>query len=210
MHTSCRAYFKRQGLCHSGPSCAWPVTHAVQPHQAALAHRALPSAVFCATLAGGRVAECTGVETDLDCDGRQRTSAFDPPLDRLQAAAKWLGLVARALPINTSASHRRRYVAFSPADLVLLDPAGKRLASRLHRRGSPLFAGATTRADHDAGVQFMIDVTFAEAHQLVADHHHSLPPRQHDSLPLPHIEKAVWRGAPSGAASVCTPALCPE
>ena len=195
MSHSCATYFQRQELCHPpSASCTWPVTH----HHAD--NVAFPTAVLCATLERGAVSSCMGISADVDCYGKPKNALAPgaPSFERIKVALQWFGMVAERLA--ASGSGGRRHVAFSPVDLLLLEDRGRQLARRLSTRGTPLFAGATTRADHEAGVQFMADITFAEAHGLKTDFHHSVASGL-AALPLPTIRKAVWRGAPSSSAS---------
>lgn len=192
---ACREHFVKHGLCYDGPGCAWPVRYRVTAEHAPEA-RAFASAVYCATLHNRRMIGCVSLVAGLPC--QRKMDAFAPGSHRMNMSLRWWSDVAALV----SEAQRVRHVAFSPVDLLTLDGRGRRVAGLLLQVGSPLFGGVMTREDHRAGVRFMVDITFAEAQHVVHNRHNSAARMRGAGQVRPIVHRAVWRGAPSGAAWV--------
>ena len=191
---ACREYFRAKGLCSfGGRDCAWP--YRIRPDaDFPTVGKSQSWELFCMTVVDGIMTECVTLETiDRDdacgvvCDRSSTSEAFRDS-HRSGLIRDWFGRVTGHLP-----RHLRNFtLAFSTADAVVLDKRGQQLAARLRSLGTPLYAGVITEEDHLAGVQYVPDLTFSE-HLVFREQR--LKIRQI----VPTVDKAVWRGAASGA-----------
>lgn len=170
----CSKFFKSQGLHVNG---AWPTR----------ANMKWPQDVYCIQFRSGLIESVASIEN----------VTIDLSSHRIKSAIYFFEKLAQI-------KHHLQMIAFSPLDLVNFLDKDAYIIKHLYLQRTPIFAGATTRALHNMGIQFMPDVTFSEYFGKVENKHNSMSddsrrPRKKDSDVRKRI--AIWRGAPSGVAT---------